>query len=109
MTDWWLYIQALIYVVTAANISSITGFLPTVVSQLGYKSSTSGNLMTVPPYACVLVLMFIVSYSSNHFEERGIHITVVASISAIWYILLANLPQHLSKARYALIVWQSSL
>lgn len=99
-----IWTQALIYVVTAANISSITGFLPTVVSQLGYESSTSANLMTVPPYACALVLMLIVAYSSDHFKERGIHITCVATVSAICYIVLANLPEHLTKARYALLV-----
>ena len=75
VTDWRLYLQAAIYVPTAALLSSISGFLPSVIqgeglhkpskfaadieTELGYASPTSANLMTVPPYACAFVLMFI--------------------------------------------------
>ncbi|KAI9695195.1 MAG: hypothetical protein M1820_008831 [Bogoriella megaspora] len=46
ITDWRLYMQAMIYVPTGALLSSISGFLPTIVSELGYKSSAKANLMT---------------------------------------------------------------
>lgn len=94
---------ALIYVPTAALLSSISGFLPSLVSELGYKSSTSANLMTVPPYACAFVAMYIVSYSSDYWKERGFHIIVPSVISAISYITIANLSDDAFRAKYGLL------
>jgi len=94
---------AFIYVPTAALLSSISGFLPTLVSELGYKSSTSANLMTVPPYACAFVAMYIISYSSDHFRERGLHIAVPSLISAVSYLTVANLPADALHAKYGLL------
>jgi len=95
--------SALIYVPTAALLSSISGFLPTLVSELGYKSSTSANLMTVPPYACAFVAMFLVSYSSDYFKERAFHIIIPSIVSAVAYITIANLPEDALHAKYGLL------
>lgn len=50
---------------------------------LGYGESTSTNPMTVPPYAAALALMLIVSYSSDHFKERGRHTAALMVVAVI--------------------------
>jgi hypothetical protein len=60
--------------------------------------------MTVPPYACAFVLMFITSYTSDRYKDRGIHISVLSTISAICYIVMSNLADDAFDAKYALIV-----
>ncbi|CAD6584916.1 MAG: hypothetical protein ASARMPRED_001947 [Alectoria sarmentosa] len=103
ITDWRLYMQAAIYLTTAACLASISGFLPTIVQDLGYKSATSANLMTVPPYAVAFVLMFIISYSSDRCRDRGLHITGLMIVAAIAYVLLATLPQSQLHGKYACV------
>ena len=70
---------------------------------LGYKEATKANLMTVPPYAVAFVVMFIVSYSSDYYKERGIHITALMSIGTIAYALLATLPESEVHGKYACV------
>lgn len=96
--------QAAIYLTTAACLASISGFLPTIVQDLGYKSATSANLMTVPPYAVAFALMFITSYSSDRCRDRGLHITGLMMVAAIAYVLLATLPQSQLHGKYACVV-----
>lgn len=109
VTDWRLYMQAAIYLTTAACLASISGFLPTIVQDLGYKSATSANLMTVPPYAVAFVVMFMISYSSDRCRDRGLHITGLMIVAAIAYVLLATLPQSQLHGKYACVVRQSLL
>jgi len=103
ITDWRLYAQAAIYLPTAALLSSISGFLPTIIRDLGYQKATTANLMTVPPYAAAFMLMFLASYSSDRFKERGIHISVLMTIATIAYALLATLPESQLRGKYACV------
>jgi hypothetical protein len=101
--DWKLYAQAAVYLPTASLLASISGFVPSIVQSLGYTSAASANLMTVPPYACAFFLMFVTSYTSDRLKDRGIHITVLASIAAICYLCLATLGNDKLKAKYGLL------
>lgn len=120
VTDWRLYMQAAIYLPTAGLISSISGFLPTIIrgmfvpssvragidlldQDLGYTEATRANLMTVPPYACAFGLMFLASYSSDHFRDRGLHVAGLMSVSTIAYALLATLPESNLHGKYACV------
>lgn len=122
LTDWRLYVQAAVYLPTAALLSSISGFLPTIITSeyiwhcetvfllisieiidLGYHEPTTANLMTVPPYAAAFVIMLVASYSSDHFKERGYHIAGLMTISTIAYALLATLPEDSLGAKYACV------
>ncbi|KND91755.1 putative transporter [Tolypocladium ophioglossoides CBS 100239] len=89
ITDWKLYAQTAIYLPTAALLSSISGFLPATIS--------------IPPYAAAFALMFIVSYSSDHFKERGRHIAALIVVFAIAYALLATLPEPQLRGKYACV------
>jgi nitrate/nitrite transporter NarK len=72
-------------------------------SDLGYNKPTSANLMTVPPYACAFVVMYLTSWSSDRFRDRGLHITALALVATIAYALLATLPESALKGKYACI------
>ncbi|KAH7350581.1 major facilitator superfamily domain-containing protein [Rhexocercosporidium sp. MPI-PUGE-AT-0058] len=101
LTDWRLYAQAAIYIPTAALLASISGFLPTIISNLGYTEPTKANLMTVPPCACAFVLIYLVSWNSDRMKERGIHLTCLMIVAAIAYALLATLDQSHLGSKYA--------
>lgn len=73
------------------------------IQDLGYKEAAKANLMTVPPYACAFVLMYIASYSSDYFHDRGRHVSVLMSISTIAYALLATLPESNLHGKYACV------
>lgn len=59
--------------------------------------------MTVPPYACAFALMFAASWSSDHFRDRGRHITVLMTVATIAYALLATLPESKLGGKYACV------
>ncbi|KAF2756434.1 MFS general substrate transporter [Pseudovirgaria hyperparasitica] len=101
--DWKLYAQAAIYLPIASLISSISGFLPTIIEDLGYSTPTSANLMTVPPYAIAFFVMFTTSYTSDYYRERGLHLAVLAMVAAVMYALLAALPTSALRAKYACV------
>ncbi|QKX53142.1 uncharacterized protein TRUGW13939_00218 [Talaromyces rugulosus] len=103
LTDWKVYMQASIYVPTAALLSSISGFLPTLIQNLGYHSSSSANLMTVPPYACAFGLMLLTSYSSDRFRDRGLHMVALSTLAGVAYICLATLGEDQLHAKYAMV------
>ncbi|KAH8697897.1 major facilitator superfamily domain-containing protein [Talaromyces proteolyticus] len=103
LTDWKLTNIAAIYIPTAALLSSISGFLPTLVQNLGYKTSASANLMTVPPYACAFALMYITSYTSDRFRDRGWHIVTLSVVAAVAYVCLATLGEDKLHAKYGMM------
>lgn len=47
--------------------------------------------------------MYITSRTSDHFRDRGIHITILALIATIAYALLATLPESALKGKYGCI------
>jgi sugar phosphate permease len=103
LKDWKLYAQAAVYLPTAAIISSIAGFLPTIVQDMGYTAPATANLMTVPPYAIAFMVMYLASQISDRLLLRGPPITILLLVSAAAYAVLASLPSTPSKqpAKYA--------
>ncbi|KAL9070673.1 MAG: hypothetical protein Q9161_004727 [Pseudevernia consocians] len=57
-----------------------------MIQTLGYKSATSADVMTVPPYA------FAFSYNSDRFRDRGLDITGVCIAVATVYATYAPTP-----------------
>lgn len=53
LKDWKTYAFAVIYMGCDGALYAFSLFLPTIVSELGYASTTA-NLLTVPPYVCKL-------------------------------------------------------
>lgn len=88
----------LIYIGLNIPLASYTSFLPTIVKLMGYTDANA-QLMTVPPYACALVCVFIVCWNSDRTQLRGYHVAASALLACIGYILLIS-SNHV-KANYA--------
>ncbi|KAJ2783185.1 hypothetical protein H4R18_001852 [Coemansia javaensis] len=88
----------LIYIGLNIPLASYTSFLPTIVKQMGYANAEA-QLMTVPPYACALVCVFAVCWSSDRTRNRGLHVAGSAAFACVGYILLIS-SGH-TKANYA--------
>lgn len=55
---------------TAGPLYAFSLFLPTIISELGYKS-TQANLLTVPPYAAAAVLTVTIGFLADRWRMRG--------------------------------------
>ncbi|KAG0145001.1 hypothetical protein CROQUDRAFT_723661 [Cronartium quercuum f. sp. fusiforme G11] len=94
LTDWKTYVVALLYSCMNLTLGSVSGFLPTIISSMGYGNA-SAQLHTVPPYAVAFVFMFIMATMSDKLGNRGIFIATVFTISSVgWIILLVNESNH---------------
>ena len=98
ITDFKIYLCGVIHLGISLTVGSISGFLPTIISSLGY-SNADAQLYTVPPYACATVFMILASFLSDRFRCRGLFVAGAMMISCTgWIILLAVVDnQH---ARY---------
>lgn len=98
VTDYKIYLCGIIYLGVNLTLASISGFLPTIISSLGY-SNADAQLYSVPPYACAAVFMILTSFLSDRFRCRGLFVCGVMMVSCMgWIILLAVVDnQH---ARY---------
>ncbi|BGO98287.1 putative High-affinity nicotinic acid transporter (putative) [Rhodotorula toruloides] len=102
--DWKIYVLALAYSAMNLTLGSISGFLPTIVKGLGY-SNTDAQLYSVPPYACALGVMLLLTGISDRLKSRGVFVMLVYCIGIVgWAILYGVSPIHVSKgglrARY---------
>lgn len=57
LTNWRTYVVAILYSCMNLTLGSVSGFLPTIVKNLGYTNAQA-QLFTVPPYAVTLVAMY---------------------------------------------------
>jgi MFS family permease len=103
-SDWKVYVIAVMYMCMNVNLSSIGGFLPTIVKGLGYTAAQA-QLFTVPPYAVALAVTVLVSTLSDRLQSRGFPLALTYCIGvAGWGILLgldaASKASPTLKARY---------
>ncbi|EPQ32367.1 uncharacterized protein PFL1_00563 [Pseudozyma flocculosa PF-1] len=83
-----------------SGAGTISYFIPTIVTQLGYKG-TDAKLFSVPPYAVALVFSLTVNFSADHFREKPFHAAVPVSLAGIFCVVQATyVPRH---ASYALL------
>lgn len=68
--DWKTYAFATIYMGCDGALYAFSLFLPTIISELGYQSTTA-NLLSVPPYAAAALLTIIVGYSADRTGYRS--------------------------------------
>ena len=101
-TDYLWPVYMLIGFCFAVIIYSITNFLPLIVARLGY-GAVKTNLLTVAPNIVGSVVLMLVSFSSDFFRERSIHIAVMLAIAAIGFVILAciNISKHIAVGYFA--------
>ncbi|KXJ96059.1 major facilitator superfamily domain-containing protein [Microdochium bolleyi] len=69
-TDWQIYASIVVYWGIVCPLYGISLFLPTIILQLGYKSSTA-QLLTVPIYITAAILAVAVAYFSDRVGKRS--------------------------------------
>ena len=78
---------------------SFTFFTPTIVTGLGYES-VHAQLLTAPPWAVGFVVAISLSYSADHFNARGWHITFASIIGGVGWLTAGLLDPNRYVARY---------
>ncbi|OAP55133.1 hypothetical protein AYL99_10833 [Fonsecaea erecta] len=87
--DWKLWYVLVFNILASVPGQAFSVFLPLVVAGLGY-SSIEANLMSVPPYVCGAVGLYIFAISSDRStfrKERGYHIFVSLVIALVGLII----------------------
>lgn len=83
--DWRYGIWALISFSFGVPLVSVNNFLPQIVASLGY-STIRTNLLTVAPNIVGTVALLILTFSSDYFRERSIHMLVNKSTESFWVV-----------------------
>ncbi|KAG6830028.1 hypothetical protein H0H87_009491 [Tephrocybe sp. NHM501043] len=96
--DWRIYVAGVIYFGLNCALASISAFLPTILTTLGY-SNARAQLFTVPPYAVAAVVLVMFSFSSDRLQSRGYFMTASCAIGGIGYLLLLTVHEN-NHARY---------
>ncbi|KAF2265117.1 MFS general substrate transporter [Lojkania enalia] len=84
--DWQIWVNIWVYWGIVAPLYGISLFLPTIIRNLGYTSSTA-QLLTVPIYVTASVLAVAVAYISDRHGKRYPFILVCFFIMAVGFIM----------------------
>jgi MFS family permease len=96
--DWKTYTGMLIYMGCVGPLYAFSLFVPTIIKGLGYTSTTA-QLLSVPPYAVAAVLTIAVGVIADRTRQRGLCNIVVSLLGVIGFAmllgkLLPSLPSH---------------
>ncbi|KAE9382118.1 MFS general substrate transporter [Stipitochalara longipes BDJ] len=96
--DWKLWYVLFFNICASIPGQAFSVFLPLVVKGLGYKSITA-NLMSVPPYICGAVGLYIFALHSDYRRERGFHILGGLLLCLVGLIITVTVSHQ--QSRYA--------
>ncbi|KAI1066679.1 hypothetical protein LB507_011087 [Fusarium sp. FIESC RH6] len=82
--DWQIWVNIFVYWGIVCPLYGISLFLPTIIRNLGYSSSTA-QLMTVPIYITAAILAVIVAWTSDRVGKRSPFIVVFLCIMIVVY------------------------
>ncbi|MBB4686762.1 MFS transporter [Amycolatopsis jiangsuensis] len=78
-----VYLLALGYFCLISGLYAVSFWLPTILEENGISGAVHIGLWTAVPYAVSLVLMFVVSRSSDRRGERRLHSAIPALVAAV--------------------------
>ncbi|KAB5554848.1 major facilitator superfamily transporter [Coniochaeta sp. 2T2.1] len=96
--DWKLWFVLVFNICASVPTQAFSVFLPLVLKALGY-SSLGANLMSIPPYVCGAVGLWIFAWNSDRVKERGYHIVASIGIGVIG--LVVTVTSHTQSGKYA--------
>ncbi|KAF8960992.1 MFS general substrate transporter [Flammula alnicola] len=85
---YWLW--AIISLSFGVPLASVNNFLPQIVASLGY-STIRTNLLTVAPNIVGTVALLFLTFSSDYFRERAIHICIPLATALVGFIILGSI------------------
>jgi len=98
-TDWRTWVLVVMYML-ATGSQTIQYFIPTLVSQLGYKGYTA-QYMTIPVYGVAFVCILGFCFVSDWRKERANYITVAALMAGVSFIITVAATNK--KVKYAFL------
>lgn len=93
--DWRVWVSCLMYFSCASGIYGLGFWLPTIVSDMGVRTTVEIGMLTAIPYAVAGVGMVLVGRSSDRQRERRWHFAVSAAMGGLGLVLsvqFANYP-----------------
>ncbi|KAF4623564.1 hypothetical protein D9613_001776 [Agrocybe pediades] len=90
------WVWALISLSFGVPLASVNNFLPQIVASLGY-STVRTNLFTVAPNIVGTVSLLLLTFSSDYFRERSIHICIALATAIIGFVVLGSIDVFLSR------------
>ncbi|KAF8922717.1 MFS general substrate transporter [Mucidula mucida] len=87
LKDWKTWIAMGIYMGFDGPLFAFSLFLPTIIQQLGYKS-TEANLLSVPVYAWGCLMTCVIGFLGDRIGHRGYINLVLFGTGLIGYIIL---------------------
>ncbi|KAL4067018.1 major facilitator superfamily domain-containing protein [Scleroderma yunnanense] len=97
--DWRVYVAGIIYFGLNCALGSLSAFLPTIISTMGFGSIALSQLMVVPPYAAAGLFLVITSYISDKIRSRGLFIVAGCTFGGVGYLILLGVT-HNQYVRY---------
>ncbi|KAF9260342.1 MFS transporter [Marasmius fiardii PR-910] len=102
LLDWRLYVYYMVYICISVPFSSISIFMPTIISGVGYRG-LDAQLFTVPPYALAFVVTVTVSWLSDKYEARSWGCILSLFIAGVCFIVEGTLQPTAFRARYGVL------
>ncbi|KAJ3987810.1 major facilitator superfamily domain-containing protein [Lentinula detonsa] len=81
------WVWAMISLSLGVPLASVNNFLPQIVASLGY-STVKTNLFTVAPNIVGTVALLVLTFSSDYFRERSIHVAIPLAVSLSGFVVL---------------------
>ncbi|KZT53031.1 MFS general substrate transporter [Calocera cornea HHB12733] len=97
--DWKIYVEGVVYFGLNVALSSLGGFLPTIIAGMGYSNATA-QLLTVPPYAVGAVVLLCTVFLSDKYQNRGIPVATATAIGGTGYLILCVIDPAQLHVRY---------
>ncbi|KAE9397794.1 MFS general substrate transporter [Gymnopus androsaceus JB14] len=85
--DWKTWVGMMVYVGADMPLYAFSLFLPSIISQLGFKA-TPANLLTVPVYVFACIATCIVGFLADRYGHRGAFNLMSLCVGAAGYIIL---------------------
>ncbi|KAI1012768.1 hypothetical protein LB504_008481 [Fusarium proliferatum] len=85
--DWKIWVHMLIATGTFTGVYSYSLFLPTIIRDLGY-SSTTAQLMSTPPYLVACFVCVVAGWWADKIQQRGIFMIIFITMAGLGLILL---------------------
>ncbi|KAL4802454.1 major facilitator superfamily domain-containing protein [Aspergillus unguis] len=87
LTDWQIYVGLFMYWGITCPLYGISFFLPSIIQDLGYTSSTA-QLLTVPIYITAAVVAVVSAWMSDRYKKRSPFVLFFMCLIAIGYIIV---------------------
>ncbi|KAI6143719.1 MFS general substrate transporter [Pisolithus tinctorius] len=91
-TDWQVWAMCIVQISISVPLYGITYFLPTIINNFGYSTSTS-QLLSAPPYILGVIVLLVVAYFSDKTQRRSPFIFASQVIAIVGFIInITNVP-----------------